>query len=83
MILITLFSTHTAQICEAVKNGACALGAEKPETQVMLLTTIRDVASSVADLINVTKNAVGKTIQDPSVNDLSTSAYVSWKFKSI
>lgn len=40
----------------------------------MLLNACRDVAGALQKLIDSTKNACGKSAEDPSMDDLKTSA---------
>lgn len=65
------------QLAEAVKHGACSLGSSQPDSQVMVINAVKDVASALGDLINATKLASGKPINDPSMQDLKESARVS------
>lgn len=65
------------QLAEAVKHGACSLGSQQPDSQVMVINAVKDVASALGDLINATKLASGKPINDPSMQDLKESARVS------
>jgi len=44
--------------------------------QVMLINAVKDVASALGDLIQATKAASGKSINDPSMNHLKDSAKV-------
>lgn len=44
--------------------------------QVMLINAVKDVASALGDLIQATKAASGKKINDPSMNHLKESAKV-------
>ncbi|XP_037955861.1 talin-1 isoform X2 [Teleopsis dalmanni] len=64
------------QLAEAVKRGACSLGSAQPDSQVMVINAVKDVASALGDLINATKLASGKPIHDPSMQDLKESARV-------
>lgn len=64
------------QLAEAVKRGACSLGSTQPDSQVMVINAVKDVASALGDLINATKLASGKPIHDPSMQDLKESARV-------
>lgn len=43
----------------------------------MVINAVKDVASALGDLINCTKAASGKSINDPSMQDLKESARVS------
>jgi len=43
----------------------------------MVINAVKDVASALGDLINCTKLASGKSINDPSMQDLKESARVS------
>ncbi|XP_046684218.1 talin-1 isoform X2 [Homalodisca vitripennis] len=62
------------QLAEVVKFGAASLGSNNPEAQVMLINAVKDVASALGDLIQATKAASGKKINDPSMNHLKESA---------
>lgn len=65
------------QLAEAVKRGACSLGSQQSDSQVMVMNAVKDVAAALGELINTTKLASGKPIHDPSMNDLKESAKVS------
>ena len=54
-------------MAEAVKFGAGSLGSNNPESQVMLINAVRDVAGALYDLIHATKSAAGKSSSDPSM----------------
>ncbi|XP_060536716.1 talin-1 isoform X2 [Cylas formicarius] len=62
------------QLAEVVKFGAASLGSDNPESQVMLINAVRDVASALGDLIHATKAASGKPINDPAMAHLKDSA---------
>ncbi|XP_015512363.2 talin-1 isoform X1 [Neodiprion lecontei] len=64
------------QLAEVVKYGAASLGSHNPEAQVMLINAVKDVASALGDLIQATKTASGKPINDPSMAHLKDSAKV-------
>ncbi|XP_055913869.1 talin-2 [Eupeodes corollae] len=68
--------TTILQLSEAVKRGACSLGAAQPDSQVMVINAVKDVASALGDLINATKLASGKPIHDPTMDGLKESAKV-------
>ncbi|XP_074035813.1 talin_middle and talin-RS domain-containing protein rhea isoform X1 [Leptinotarsa decemlineata] len=63
-------------LAEVVKFGAASLGADNPDSQVMLINAVRDVASALGDLIQATKAASGKPINDPAMAHLKDSAKV-------
>ncbi|KAM9590959.1 talin-1-like isoform 1-T1 [Morphnus guianensis] len=65
--------THLAEV---VKLGAASLGSEDPETQVVLISAVKDVAKALGDLISATKAAAGKAGDDPAVYQLKNSAKV-------
>ena len=44
--------------------------------QVLLINAVKDVASALSDLISATKNASGKSVQDPAMLSLKESAKV-------
>lgn len=67
------------QLAEAVKRGASSLGSSQPDSQVMTINAVKDVASALGELINATKLASGKPIHDPAMNDMKESARVSVK----
>nr|XP_033793377.1 talin-1 isoform X1 [Geotrypetes seraphini] len=64
------------RLAEVVKLGAASLGAEDPETQVVLINAVKDVAKALGDLISATKAAAGKSGDDPVVYQLKNSAKV-------
>jgi talin len=64
------------QLAEAVKHGASSLGSGQPDSQVMVMNAVKDVAAALGELINATKLASGKPIHDPAMNDLKESAKV-------
>ncbi|NWH66758.1 TLN1 protein, partial [Geococcyx californianus] len=64
------------QLAEVVKLGAASLGSEDPETQVVLINAVKDVAKALGDLIGATKAAAGKAGDDPAVYQLKNSAKV-------
>ncbi|KRT81226.1 hypothetical protein AMK59_5662, partial [Oryctes borbonicus] len=64
------------QLAEVVKFGAASLGADNPDSQVMLINAVKDVASALGDLIQATKAASGKPINDPTMAHLKDSAKV-------
>ncbi|XP_041426896.1 talin-1 isoform X2 [Xenopus laevis] len=68
--------TTITRLAETVKLGAASLGAEDPETQVVLINAVKDVAKALGDLISATKSAAGKSSDDPSVYQLKNSAKV-------
>lgn len=47
----------------------------------MLINAVKDVASALGDLIQATKAASGKSINDPSMNHLKDSAKVRASLK--
>ena len=61
---------------EQVKLGAQALGSDDMEAQMLLLTAAKDVASALKDLIGATRSASGKSVQDPAMETLKSSAKV-------
>ncbi|CAB4054720.1 TLN [Lepeophtheirus salmonis] len=64
------------QLSDVVKSGASSLGSPNREAQVMLINAVKDVASALSDLMQSTKAASGKNIQDPSMHQLKDSAKV-------
>lgn len=64
------------QLAEVVKFGAASLGSNNPEAQVLLINAVKDVTTALGDLIQATKAASGKTINDPYMNYLKESAKV-------
>jgi len=59
-----------------VKLGAASLGSDDMEAQLLLLTAVKDVANALGDLIGATRSASGKSVQDPSMEQLKSSAKV-------
>uniref|UniRef100_A0A671NUD1 Talin-2-like n=1 Tax=Sinocyclocheilus anshuiensis TaxID=1608454 RepID=A0A671NUD1_9TELE len=64
------------RLTDVVKLGAASMGSEDPETQVVLINAIRDVAKALAELISATKCAAGKAADDPSMYQLKSAAKV-------
>ncbi|XP_011795858.1 PREDICTED: talin-2 [Colobus angolensis palliatus] len=64
------------QLAEVVKLGAASLGSNDPETQVVLINAIKDVAKALSDLISATKGAASKPADDPSMYQLKGAAKV-------
>uniref|UniRef100_H3CSI8 Talin 2 n=1 Tax=Tetraodon nigroviridis TaxID=99883 RepID=H3CSI8_TETNG len=64
------------QLTEVVKLGATSMGSEGPETQVVLINAVRDVAKALAELIGATKCAAGKAADDLSMYQLKSAAKV-------
>ncbi|QQP52773.1 Uncharacterized protein FKW44_005020, partial [Caligus rogercresseyi] len=60
------------QLSDVVKSGATSLGSPNREAQVMLINAVKDVASALSDLMQSTKAASGKNIQDPCMQKLKT-----------
>ena len=63
-------------LAEAVKLGAASLGSANCEAQVLLINAVKDVATALGDLIQATKSAVGKNVNDPSMTYLKEAAKV-------
>nr|XP_015193068.1 PREDICTED: talin-1 isoform X1 [Lepisosteus oculatus]XP_015193073.1 PREDICTED: talin-1 isoform X1 [Lepisosteus oculatus] len=68
--------TTITKLADVVKLGAASLGAEDPETQVVLINAVKDVAKALGDLISATKAAAGKPHDDPAMLQLKNSAKV-------
>ncbi|XP_053502228.1 talin-1 [Ictalurus furcatus] len=64
------------KLADVVKLGAASLGSEDPETQVVLINAVKDVAKALGDLIRATKAAAGKPHDDPAMLQLKSSAKV-------
>ncbi|GCB73134.1 hypothetical protein scyTo_0006641 [Scyliorhinus torazame] len=64
------------RLAEVVKLGAASLGSDDPETQVVLINAVKDVAKALGDLISATKGASGKASDDPSMYNLKNAAKV-------
>ncbi|XP_048825314.1 talin-2 [Brienomyrus brachyistius] len=64
------------QLTDVVKLGASSIGSDDPETQVVLINAVKDVAKALADLIGATKCAAGKSADDPSMYQLKSAAKV-------
>ena len=62
-----------------VKLGAASLTSDDMEAQLLLLTAVKDVANALGDLIGATRTASGKSVQDPAMETLKTSAKVGNK----
>uniref|UniRef100_A0A674DS26 Talin 2 n=1 Tax=Salmo trutta TaxID=8032 RepID=A0A674DS26_SALTR len=63
-------------LTDVVKLGATSMGSDDPETQVVLINAVRDVAKALAELISATKCASGKPADDPSMYQLKSAAKV-------
>uniref|UniRef100_A0A673N4N0 Talin 2a n=1 Tax=Sinocyclocheilus rhinocerous TaxID=307959 RepID=A0A673N4N0_9TELE len=64
------------QLTDVVKLGAASIGPDDPETQVVLINAVKDVAKALAELISATKCAAGKAADDPSMFQLKSAAKV-------
>uniref|UniRef100_A0A8C7DU59 Talin 2a n=1 Tax=Oncorhynchus kisutch TaxID=8019 RepID=A0A8C7DU59_ONCKI len=64
------------QLTDVVKLGAASIGCDDPETQVVLINAVKDVAKALAELIGATKCAAGKAADDPSMYQLKSAAKV-------
>ncbi|XP_045888549.1 talin-2a isoform X2 [Micropterus dolomieu] len=64
------------QLTDVVKLGAASIGSDDPETQVVLINAVKDVAKALAELISATKCAAGKSADDPSMYQLKSAAKV-------
>ncbi|XP_076321982.1 talin-1-like [Tachypleus tridentatus] len=64
------------QLSEVVKRGAASLGPNNSEAQVLLINAVKDVASALGFLIQATKAASGKSVNDPAMFHLKDSAKV-------
>ncbi|XP_051888575.1 talin-1 [Pristis pectinata] len=64
------------RLADVVKLGAASLGSDDPETQVVLINAVKDVAKALGDLISATKGASGKASDDPSMYNLKNAAKV-------
>ncbi|XP_067297971.1 talin-2a isoform X1 [Pseudorasbora parva] len=65
------------QLTDVVKLGAASIGPDDPETQVVLINAVKDVAKALAELISATKCAAGKSADDPSMYQLKSAAKLS------
>ena len=73
---INIVKTITNEV-EYVKLGAAALSSDDMEAQLLLLTAAKDVANALGDLIGSTRMVFGKSVQDPAIEALKSSAKVS------
>ncbi|XP_042615957.1 talin-2-like isoform X1 [Cyprinus carpio] len=64
-------------LTDVVKLGAASIGPDDPETQVVLINAVKDVAKALAELISATKCAAGKAADDPSMFQLKSAAKLS------
>ncbi|KAI1290436.1 Talin-2 [Halotydeus destructor] len=64
------------QLSEVVKQGAASLGSTNSEAQVLLINAVKDVAGALGELIDATKSASGKNVNDPSMTYLKEAAKV-------
>ncbi|KAG7237842.1 hypothetical protein INR49_031736 [Caranx melampygus] len=70
------------QLTDVVKLGAASIGSDDPETQVVLINAVKDVAKALAELISATKCASGKAADDPSMYQLKSAAKYTLKNKT-
>ncbi|XP_059928220.1 talin-2a isoform X1 [Gadus macrocephalus] len=63
-------------LTDVVKLGAASIGSDDPETQVVLINAVKDVAKALGELISATKCAAGKAADDPSMYQLKGAAKV-------
>merc|ERR1711972_447427 len=66
--------TTIVGLSEVVKNGAASLGSQNQEAQVMLINSVKDVTSALADLMQATKAASGKNMHHPAMITLKDTA---------
>ncbi|XP_052457970.1 talin-2 isoform X1 [Carassius gibelio] len=66
-------------LTDVVKLGAASIGPDDPETQVVLINAVKDVAKALAELISATKCAAGKAADDPSMFQLKSAAKLSFR----
>ncbi|KAL7866940.1 hypothetical protein AOLI_G00147540 [Acnodon oligacanthus] len=64
------------QLTDVVKLGAASIGPDDPESQVVLLNAVKDVAKALGELIGATKCAAGKAADDSSMFQLKSAAKV-------
>ncbi|KAJ0002057.1 hypothetical protein NQD34_001853 [Periophthalmus magnuspinnatus] len=64
------------QLTDVIKLGAASIGSDDPETQVVLINAVKDVAKALAELISATKCDAGKAADDPSMYQLKSAAKV-------
>uniref|UniRef100_A0AAR2LIC6 Talin 2a n=1 Tax=Pygocentrus nattereri TaxID=42514 RepID=A0AAR2LIC6_PYGNA len=69
-------ATTITQLTDVVKLGAASIGPDDPETQVVLLNAVKDVAKALGELIGATKCAAGKAADDSSMFQLKSAAKV-------
>ena len=50
-----------------VKLGAASLTSDDMEAQLLLLNAVKDVAHALGSLVDSTRGAAGKSVQDPSM----------------
>ncbi|KAK0407513.1 hypothetical protein QR680_019234 [Steinernema hermaphroditum] len=63
-------------LTDAVKSGAVSLSSDNAEAQVMVIHAVRDVAAALSNLIQATKNASGRALQDPAMGNLKEAAKI-------
>merc|ERR1719204_2137201 len=68
--------TTIVGLSEVVKNGATSLGSQNQEAQVMLINSVKDVTSALADLMQATKAASGKNMHHPAMHTLKDAAKI-------
>ena len=68
------------KLSEAVKKGAGSLTSNNNEAQVMLLASVKDVATALQDLLQSKKGVSPKKKDDENVNK---AAQVTQRFQNI
>lgn len=61
--------TSINKLSDVVKLGAAALGSDDTNAQVMLLNAVKDVASSLVNLLDSAKNSSGKHGEGPATGE--------------
>lgn len=61
-------------LSEACKRGATAITSRDSNAQELLLNAVKDVANALADLVNSTKAAAGRSVNDPAMEVLKENA---------
>jgi talin len=63
-------------LSDAVKNGAASLSEDSTESQALVIHAVRDVAAALSGLIQATKNASGRSPNDPAMGNLKEAARI-------
>jgi talin len=64
------------KLSEGGKQCAASLGPNHPDSQVLVINSVKDVATALGETVNASKLAAGKPINDPTMSDLQKTTKV-------